>query len=76
MSKKIIILAILVVLVSLLTISIFIPAYLSSQSDKLGLILYNCALGFERTGPLMLLTFDNGTHTINEESYVWIEITD
>lgn len=41
-----------IVLVSYFTVTFFIPAYLHRQPDYLGLILYNCAMGFERYGHL------------------------
>ncbi len=73
MNKKIIILILIIGIVSYFSVTFFIPAFLYAQSDKLGLILYNCTLGFERSGPLMLLNFDNGTHTIDENSCKWIK---
>ena len=50
-----------------------IPGILFIQQNYLGLILYTCTLGIERYGPLMLITYDNGTHTIDENSCVWIK---
>jgi len=50
-----------------------IPGILFIQQNYLGLILYTCTLGIERYGPLMLITYDNGTHTIDENSCIWIK---
>jgi hypothetical protein len=62
-----------IALVLFLVIHAIISAYLYRQSDKLGLILYNCALGIDRQGPLMLLSYNNGTHSIDENTCVWIK---
>ncbi len=72
--NKIILLLTIIVIV-LLVINTIIPAYLHNQSDKLGFILYNCALGIDRMGPLILYVYNNGTHTIDENSCVWIKNT-
>ena len=50
-----------------------IPGILFIQQNYLGLILYTCTFGIERTGPLMLITHNNGTHTIDENSCTWIK---
>lgn len=31
--------------------------------------------GTDRMGPVMLITYNNGTHTIDENSWVWIKNT-
>ncbi|WP_428325439.1 hypothetical protein [Nitrosopumilus sp.] len=73
--NKIIIIVVTAVIL-LLIVNTIIPAYLYAQSDKLGFILYNCAFGMHRYGSLMLITYDNGTHTINENSCAWIKNSD
>ena len=63
-----------VIVVSIIVIiTIIIPAILHRQSDHLGIILYNCVMGFERSGSLALYIYDNGTHTIDENSCKWIK---
>jgi len=68
----IILIAVFVIIIIVIT-TIIIPAILHRQSDRLGIILYNCAMGFERSGSLDLYTHDNGTHTIDENSCKWIK---
>jgi len=68
-----IILILIIATVLLLVINTIVPAYLYRQSDNLGLILYNCALGIDRHGSLMLISYDNGTHSIDENSCAWIK---
>ena len=68
-----IILIVVVSIVLIFVINSIIPGILFRQQDNLSLILYTCTLGIERTGSLMLISFNNGTHTINENSCVWIE---
>ena len=67
---KIILIAVLSIIV-IFVINSVIPAILFGQQNWLGLILYTCTLGIERSGPQMLITFDNGTHTIDENSCIW-----
>ena len=67
---KIILIAAIAIVV-IFVINSVIPGILFRQQDNLGLILYTCTLGIERTGPLMLISYDNGTHTIDENSCVW-----
>ena len=63
-----------VIVISLIVIiTVIIPAILHRQSDHLGIILYNCVMGFERYGSLELYVYDNGTHTIDETSCKWIK---
>jgi uncharacterized protein YqgC (DUF456 family) len=50
-----------------------IPGILFIQQNYLGLILYTCTFGIERTGPLMLITHNNGTYTIDENSCIGIK---
>ena len=69
---------ILIVVISIIVIFVInsiIPGILFRQQDNLSLILYTCTLGIDRTGSLMLISFNNGTHTIDENSCVWIENT-
>jgi len=68
--NQFILIAVIVIVIIVIT-TIIIPAILHRQSDRLGIILYNCAMGFERSGSLGLYTHDNGTHTIDETSCVW-----
>jgi hypothetical protein len=65
-----ILIAVIVIIIIVIT-TIVIPAILHRQSDRLGIILYNCAMGFERSGSLSLYVYDNGTHTIDETSCIW-----
>lgn len=66
-----IILTAAVVIVVIFVINSLIPGILYRQQDYLSLILYTCTLGIERTGSLMLISYDNGTHTIDENSCTW-----
>ena len=66
-----IILIAVIAIIAIFVINSVIPAILFRQQDNLGLILYTCTLGIERSGPLMMITFDNGTHTIDENSCMW-----
>ena len=68
--NKIIVIA-AVAIAAIFVINSVIPGILFRMQDDLGLILYTCTLGIERTGPLMLIAYDNGTHTIDENSCVW-----
>jgi len=70
--NKIILIAVIVIIV-IFVINSIIPSILFRQQDWLGLILYTCTLGIERSGPLMLITYNNGTHTIDEDSCAWIK---
>ena len=70
-----IILIVVISIVMILVINSVIPGILFRQQDNLSLILYTCTLGIERTGSLMLISFNNGTHTIDENSCVWIKNT-
>ena len=67
---KIILIAVIVIVV-IFVINSVIPGMLFRMQDNLGLILYTCTLGIERYGPLMLITYNNGTHTIDENSCTW-----
>ena len=60
-------------IVVIFVINSVIPGILFRMQDNLGLILYTCTLGIERYGPLMLITYNNGTHTIDENSCTWIK---
>ena len=62
-----------IVILLIVIITIIIPVILHRQSDHLGIILYNCVMGFERHGSLGLYVYDNGTHTIDETSCKWIK---
>ncbi len=68
-----IILIVVISIVLIFVINSIIPGILFRQQDNLSLILYTCTLGIDRTGSLMLISFNNGTHTINENSCMWIE---
>lgn len=68
--KKIILIGVIAIF-SLFIIYSVIPGILFRQQDNLSLILYTCTLGIERSGPLMLIIYDNGTHTIDENSCIW-----
>jgi len=70
--SKIIVIAVLAIVV-IFVINSVIPGILFRQQDNLGLILYTCTLGIDRMGPLMLITYNNGTHTIDENSCIWIK---
>ena len=70
-----IILIVVILIITIFVINSIIPGILFRQQDSLGLILYTCALGIERTGPLMLISYNNGTHTIDENSCAWIKNT-
>jgi len=70
-TRNLLILIAIIVIIVIVTITIVIPAILHRQSDHIGIILYNCAMGFERSGSLVLYTYDNGTHTIDETSCIW-----
>jgi len=72
-NRNLIILIAAVMIIIILITAIIIPAILHRQSDRLGIILYNCAMGFERSGSLSLYVHDNGTHTIDEKSCKWIK---
>ena len=69
--KNQVILIIVIGIIVMFVITFAIPAVLHRQPDRLGIILYNCAMGFERSGSLSLYMFDNGTHTIDENSCQW-----
>ena len=62
-----------IVIVAIVIITIIIPSILHRQPDRLGIILYNCVMGFERHGSLGLYMYNNGTHTIDETSCKWIK---
>ncbi|WP_420545523.1 hypothetical protein [Nitrosopumilus sp.] len=68
--NKIILIAVMFI-AAIFVINSVIPGILFRQQDSLGLILYTCALGIDRMGSLMLITYDNGTHTIDENSCAW-----
>ena len=70
--NKIIMMAVIFIVV-IFVINSVIPGILFRQQDNLGLILYTCTLGIDRMGPLMLITYNNGTHTIDENSCAWIK---
>lgn len=70
-TRNLIILIVAVVIITIVVITVIIPVILHRQSDNLGIILYNCAMGFERSGSLALYVYDNGTHTIDEDSCQW-----
>jgi len=72
-TRDMIILIAVIVMVIFVIITVVIPMILHRQSDNLGIILYNCAMGFERSGSLALYAHDNGTHTIDENSCKWIK---
>lgn len=71
-TRQLIILIVIVVIV-IIVMTIVIPAILYRQSDHLGLILYNCMMGFERSGSLDLYIYNSGTHTIDENSCKWVK---
>ena len=62
-----------IVIMLIVIITIIIPSILHRQTDSLGIILYNCVMGFERQGSLGLYMYNNGTHTIDETSCKWIK---
>jgi hypothetical protein len=66
-----IILTVAIVIVVIFVMNSVIPGILYRQQDYLNLILYTCTFGIERTGPLILISYDNGTHTIDENSCTW-----
>ena len=68
--NKIILIGVIVIAV-IFVINSVVPGILFRQQDNLGLILYTCTFGIDRMGPLMLITYNNGTHTIDENSCVW-----
>ena len=70
--NKIILITVMFIVV-IFVINSVIPGILFRQQDSLGLILYNCALRIDRMGSLMLITYNNGTHTIDENSCAWIK---
>ncbi len=70
--NKIILIAVIAIIATFV-INSAIPGILFRMQDNLGLILYTCTLGIERTGPLMLISYNNGTHTIDENSCAWIK---
>jgi len=70
-SRNKIILASALIIFILLIIYTIIPSILFRQQDYLDVILYTCTIGIERSGPLMLIIYDNGTHTIDEDSCEW-----
>ena len=70
--NKIIMMAVIFIVV-IFVINSVIPGILFRQQDNLGLILYTCTLGIDRMGSLMLITYSNGTHTIDENSCTWIK---
>jgi len=72
-TRNFVILIATVLITTIVLITIIIPATLHRQSDHLGIILYNCAMGLERSGSLSLYIYDNGTHTIDENSCKWIK---
>lgn len=70
-SRNKIILIAVIFIVAIFVINSVIPGILFRQQDSLGLILYTCTLGIDRMGPLILITYNNGTHTIDENSCAW-----
>ena len=72
-TRDLIILISVIVMIIIVIITIVIPVILHRQSDHLGIILYNCVMGFERSGSLSLYAYDNGIHTIDENSCKWIK---
>ena len=70
--SKIIVTAVIFI-AAIFVINSVIPGILFRQQDNLGLILYTCTLGIDRMGPLMLIIYNNGTHTIDENSCIWIK---
>ena len=70
-TRSLIILIVAFAIIAILMITIIIPALLVRQADHLGIILYNCFFGFDRSGSLDLYIFNNGTHTIDETSCIW-----
>jgi len=72
-TRILIILIVTLAIIALVVITTIIPAILLRQSDHLGIILYNCFMGFDRSGSLDLYIYNNGTHTIGENSCKWIK---
>lgn len=72
--NKIIIIAVIFI-VTIFVINSVILRILFRHEDNLGMILYTCTLGIDRMSPLMLITYNNGTHTIDENSCVWVKNT-
>lgn len=70
-TRKLTIIIAICIIVAIVIIAVIIPAVLLRQSDHLGIILYNCFFGFDRSGSLDAYIFDNGTHTIDENSCRW-----
>lgn len=68
--NKIIVIAVIFIIV-IFVINSVVPGILFRQQDNLSLILYTCTLGIDRMGSLMLITYNNGTHTIDENSCAW-----
>lgn len=72
--KKIILISIIaIVLFLVILFTMLIPAYLYGQSDDLMTITYVCTTGLKPTGFSAWKTYDNGTHTIDMDTCVWIE---
>lgn len=72
--KKIIIISIMIiVLIPLIAMTVIIPAYLYGQSNDLLTIMYVCSTGLKPTAFSAWKVFDNGTHTIDMDSCMWIK---
>lgn len=72
--KKIIIISIaVIVFISLISVTVIVPAYLYGQSDDLLTITYVCTTGLKPTAFSAWKVYDNGTHTIDMDSCEWIK---
>ena len=58
--------------ISLIMMTLVIPAYLYRQSDDLLTITYVCTTGLKPNAFSAYRVYDNGTHTINMDSCSWI----
>ena len=61
--------------ISLIMITIVVPAYLYRQSNDLLTIMYVCTTGLKPNAFSAYKVYDNGTHTINMDSCSWISNT-
>lgn len=73
MNKKIIISILVIFVISLVIITIIIPAYLYRQSDTLLTISYVCTTGLKPTAFSIQRSYDNGTHTIDMDNCKWLQ---
>ncbi len=72
-NKKIILFVSIVVLILLIVMTMVIPAYLYRQSDDLLTINYVCTTGLKPDAFSAWKAYNNGTHTIDMDSCVWIK---